>query len=145
MCQWIWSVLVKIMACRLFGTKLLSKPMLHYCQLDPWEQTSVNFWSMYHIYSINLFIYLSIYWFIYYLLFIYLLFICICYFIHLLIHYCFILILISFNRISLIGWSSIFIMTASRNVSAFKKYAFVYFRWGGRESTNPATLDKMRS
>ena len=35
MCQWIGSVLVRIMACRLLGTKPLSKPMLDYCQLDP--------------------------------------------------------------------------------------------------------------
>ena len=32
---WIGSCLVWIMACRLFGAKLLSKPMLGYCQLDP--------------------------------------------------------------------------------------------------------------
>ena len=31
------------MACRQFGTKSLSKPTLCYCQLEPWEQTSVNF------------------------------------------------------------------------------------------------------
>ena len=29
------------MACRLFGTKPLSKSMLGYCQLDPKEQNSV--------------------------------------------------------------------------------------------------------
>ena len=33
--QWTGSTLVQIMACRLFGTKPLSKPMLGYCQLDP--------------------------------------------------------------------------------------------------------------
>ena len=33
--QWIGSALVKIMACHLFATKPLSKPMLRYCQLDP--------------------------------------------------------------------------------------------------------------
>ena len=32
--QWIGWALVQIMACRLFGTKPLSKPMLGYCQLD---------------------------------------------------------------------------------------------------------------
>ena len=32
---WIRSALVQIMACRLFGTKPLSKPMLGNCQLDP--------------------------------------------------------------------------------------------------------------
>ena len=45
--QWIWSALLKIMACRLFGAKPLSKPMLGYCQLDHWEQTSVKFLSKY--------------------------------------------------------------------------------------------------
>ena len=33
--QWIQSVLVQIMACRLFATKPLSKPMQSYCQLVP--------------------------------------------------------------------------------------------------------------
>ena len=33
--QGIRSALVKVMACHLFGTKPLSKPMLGYCQLDP--------------------------------------------------------------------------------------------------------------
>ena len=37
------SSLVQIMACRLFGAKPLSKPMLGYCQLYPQEQTSVKF------------------------------------------------------------------------------------------------------
>ena len=32
--QWIWSALVQMMACRLFGAKPLSKPMLGYHQLD---------------------------------------------------------------------------------------------------------------
>ena len=41
--QQIGSALVQIMACRLFGAKPLSKPMLGYCQLDPREQTSVKF------------------------------------------------------------------------------------------------------
>ena len=45
--QWIGSALVKIMACRLFGAKPLSKPMLCYCQLDPFEQTSMKFESKY--------------------------------------------------------------------------------------------------
>ena len=35
--------LAQIMACRLFGAKPLSEPMLEYYQLDPWEQTSVKF------------------------------------------------------------------------------------------------------
>ena len=33
--QLIGSVLVQIMACRLFGAKPLSTPMLGYCQLHP--------------------------------------------------------------------------------------------------------------
>ena len=33
--QSIGSALVQMMACRLFGAKPLSKPMLGYCQLDP--------------------------------------------------------------------------------------------------------------
>ena len=45
--QWIGSALVQIMACRLFGAKLLSKPMLGYCQLDPQEETSVKLRSKY--------------------------------------------------------------------------------------------------
>ena len=35
MCKWIGSALVQIMACRLFGAKPLSEPMLEYCWLDP--------------------------------------------------------------------------------------------------------------
>ena len=41
--QWIGSVLVQIMAWRLFGAKPFSEPMLGYCQLDPKELTSVKF------------------------------------------------------------------------------------------------------
>ena len=33
------------MACRLFGAKPLSEPVLGHCQLDPQEQTSLKFWS----------------------------------------------------------------------------------------------------
>ena len=33
--QWIGWALVQIMACRLFGAKPLSKPMLRYYQLEP--------------------------------------------------------------------------------------------------------------
>ena len=40
--QWTGSALVRVIACRLFGAKPLPEPMLTYCQLDPWEQTSVN-------------------------------------------------------------------------------------------------------
>ena len=45
--QWTGSALVQIMACRLVGAKPLPGPMLEYCQLDPCEQTSVNFESKY--------------------------------------------------------------------------------------------------
>ena len=41
--QRIGPALVQIMACCLFSTKPLSKTMLGYCQLDPWEQISVKF------------------------------------------------------------------------------------------------------
>ena len=45
--QWTGSALVQIMTCRLFGAKPLPEPMLLYCQLDPYEQTSVKFQSRY--------------------------------------------------------------------------------------------------
>ena len=45
--QWIGSTLVQIMACRLFGAKSLSEPVLGYCRLDPKEQTSVKLQSKY--------------------------------------------------------------------------------------------------
>ena len=45
MLQWSGPSSVQIMACRLIGAKPLSGPMLAYCQLDPWEQTSVKFKS----------------------------------------------------------------------------------------------------
>ena len=39
--QWFRSALVQIMACRLFGDKPLSKPLLGYCQLEPqWNWNS---------------------------------------------------------------------------------------------------------
>ena len=41
--------LVQIMACRLVGTKPISEPTLVYCQLDPWEWTSVKYqWKLKH-------------------------------------------------------------------------------------------------
>ena len=43
----IQSALVQIMAYRLFDAKPSSKPKLGYCQLGPWEQTSVKFCSKY--------------------------------------------------------------------------------------------------
>ena len=45
--QGIGSALVQIMACRQFGAKPLSKPLLDYYQLDPWEQSSGKFQSKY--------------------------------------------------------------------------------------------------
>ena len=41
--HWIGSALVQIMACRLFDPKPWSKPMLTYCQFNPYEQTLVIF------------------------------------------------------------------------------------------------------
>ena len=40
--QLIESALVQILACRQFGAKPISKPMLGYCKLDHLEQTSVK-------------------------------------------------------------------------------------------------------
>ena len=37
--------LVQAMACRLVGAKPLPEPMQDYCQLKPWEQTSVKPWA----------------------------------------------------------------------------------------------------
>ena len=45
--QGIGSALVQIMAYRLFGAKTLSKPILGDCQLDPYDQTAVEFWLKY--------------------------------------------------------------------------------------------------
>ena len=39
------------MACHLFGAKPLPEPLLAYCQLDAWEQTSVKFESKYQNFS----------------------------------------------------------------------------------------------
>ena len=39
--------LVRIVNCRLVGAKPLPEPILTYCQLDHWEQNSVNFESKY--------------------------------------------------------------------------------------------------
>ena len=48
--------LTQTMACRLFGAKPLSEPMLAYCQLDSWEQISVKFeWESCHFHSRNAF------------------------------------------------------------------------------------------
>ena len=38
------------MACHLFGTKPLPEPKLTYCQLDPYEQTSMKFKSKYKLF-----------------------------------------------------------------------------------------------
>ena len=52
MCQWTGSALFQVMACRLFGAKPLPEPVLAYCQLESWEQISVNFESeFYHSHS----------------------------------------------------------------------------------------------
>ena len=50
--HWTRSALVQVMACRLFGAKPLHKPMLIYCQLGPWEQTSMKFASKYKTFHI---------------------------------------------------------------------------------------------
>ena len=51
----IGSALVQIMACRLFGTKPLSKPMLCYCSFEP-QQTSMELQSKFEVfYSGNVF------------------------------------------------------------------------------------------
>ena len=49
--QWIASALVQIMACRLFGVKPLSVPMLDYHKLDSWEQASLVFFIKIHNFS----------------------------------------------------------------------------------------------
>ena len=43
--QWNKPSLVQIMACRLFGAKPLSEPVLTCCQLEPKEFYLVKFWS----------------------------------------------------------------------------------------------------
>ena len=43
MCHWIGYAWVLIMACQLFGAKLLSKPMLEYCQLSLRNKLKWNF------------------------------------------------------------------------------------------------------
>ena len=54
--QWTRSTLVQVMVCCLFGAKPLPEPMLAYCQLDSWEQTSVKFELIfYHFRSIKCF------------------------------------------------------------------------------------------
>ena len=50
--QQIKPLLVQIMACRLFGAKSFSEPMLEYCRLDPLEQISVKYLLKYiHFHS----------------------------------------------------------------------------------------------
>ena len=44
MCKWTGSVLVQIMVCRLNGAKPLSEPVLTYCQLNPKEHISMEFY-----------------------------------------------------------------------------------------------------
>ena len=49
--QWIRSALVQILAWCRIGDKPLSKLMLGYCQLDPYEQTSVKFQSKHKFFN----------------------------------------------------------------------------------------------
>ena len=44
------TTLVQIMACRLVGAEPLSEPMLEYCQLDLYEQTSVKFYLIFGLF-----------------------------------------------------------------------------------------------
>ena len=48
--QSVQHTLVQIMACRLFGAKPLSRPMLPYCQLDPKEHISVIFYVKFKVF-----------------------------------------------------------------------------------------------
>ena len=48
MCHQSRPSLVQIMACRLFGAKPLSEPMLDYCKLDTCEHISTKFLSKYN-------------------------------------------------------------------------------------------------
>ena len=41
--HWIGTALIQIMACRLFGAKPLSKPILGDCHLDSWDKIQWNF------------------------------------------------------------------------------------------------------
>ena len=52
--QWTGSTLIRVMACRLFGAKLLCEPVQEYCELDPHEQTAVkSSWKITHLYSMK--------------------------------------------------------------------------------------------
>ena len=54
--RWIRSALVRLMAWRLFGAKLLPEPTLSYCQLNSWDKISVIFKSeFYHFHQENSF------------------------------------------------------------------------------------------
>ena len=46
--QWTGSVLLQVMAWRLFGAKPLPEPMLAYCQLVYWEQIAVKIESEFY-------------------------------------------------------------------------------------------------
>ena len=47
-----WVIIGSVMACRLFGAKPLTEPMLVYCQLVSWEQISVKFeFEFYHFHT----------------------------------------------------------------------------------------------
>ena len=48
--RWTGPALVQVMVCRLSGAKPLPESVLTYCQLDPWERTSMKFESKYKIF-----------------------------------------------------------------------------------------------
>ena len=50
---WTGSALIQVKACRLFGAKTLLEPLPTYCQLRPWEQTSVKCLSEFQCFSSN--------------------------------------------------------------------------------------------
>ena len=51
MCHQPTPSLIQMIACRLFGARPLSKPMLYYCQLDHWGQSSVEKYSKFKLVS----------------------------------------------------------------------------------------------
>ena len=57
--RWTGPSLIQVMACRLFGAKPLSEPMLAYCQLDSWEQISVKFKSKFYLFIQKIYLKMS--------------------------------------------------------------------------------------
>ena len=49
--QWTGSALVQVMACRVFGAKILHEPMLTYCELRSLEPISVKFESEFYYFQ----------------------------------------------------------------------------------------------